>query len=1513
MKVWRSPERFCKYLFRLVSLARIISVDASEQGKPGSNHDHRTHLKVSLPTMLNSLFRKFAAILLCCGVLGLMGCVSGSADAPSKPVAASITLTLTDPVTGAALTSVSMGKPAKVSATVRDTTGAVVPNTVVTFTTTETLVRMLPSSGTALTDASGVATIQVDAASFAAAGATTVSAAATLGTTPVTGSVGISVTSVNSGATGINVALTNPSTGLAVTSISTGNPAKVTATVRDSSGAVVPNAVVTFSTSATLATMIPASGTALTDSFGVATIQIAAASSAAGGATTVSASAEVGGITISANAGFSVIATSTGATGVVSAALTNPATGLAVSSISAGSPGRVTATVRDGSGAPVPNVVVTFSTAATLATMVPASGTALTDAFGVASVQIVGASPIAAGATTVTAIATLGTSTVSGSVAFSVIPSSSGATGISIALTSPSSGMPVSTISMNSAAKVTATVRDGSGALLPNTVVTFNTSAALATMIPASGTALTDASGVASIQIIGASPTAAGATTISATALVSGASVSTSAGFGVLATNTGATGISIALTSPSTGQAVTNVSTGNPAKVTATLRDTAGAVVPNTVVTFTTNATLASMIPSSGTALTDASGVATIQINAASPTAAGAATITAAASVGGASLSASAGFGVTPSSSGVTGTIKVTGLELVNSIRTGDLVTVDAIVNDASGKAVPNTVVTFVTPAALITMFPSSGSVVTDVLGRGSIQIAAASPSAAGAATIAATAIVNGNPVSGSVNINVLATTSAASVAVALTNPATGVAVTNISSGKPARVTATVKNGNGVAVPNTVVTFVTSASMANMTPTSGTALTDSSGIASIQIDPSSPLAAGAATITATATVDGASVVGSASYSVTPSNVGVPGVSVALLDPGTGNAVSSISPGSPAKVKATIRNAAGAGVANTVVTFSTSATLATMTPTTGTALTDASGVATIQIDAASLTAAGATTITATASVEGATVSGSVGFSVSAVNAGLANMTVGTSPLSSYATTSVSVAVTGVPASIPVTINFSSICAGTGKAMLPASVQSVNGVATATYTDKGCASTDTITASVAGLAVTKTVTLTVNSPGAASLQFVSATPQTIVLKGTGGAGLLESSLVKFRAVDSNNVPVSSGINVTFDLTTRTGGILLDGVSTAVTKLTDSNGEATIAVQSGTAPTAVWVNASLSGTSVFSQSNQLRISTGRPAQDRFSLGVTTHNIEGYTANGVTTAVGVIASDRLGNPVPDGTAINFIAEGGQISPSCATVSGTCSVTFTSANPRPTGDSEPNGIVTKGRATVLAYTLGEESFVDANGNNKYDAGETFTDLGDVFIDNKETGVWDATEQSIAYASNSQACSNTISTSPSAPSKARTCDGVWGQAHVRQSDVVVFSGSDGYVKASRPTGTDVPGSIAVPAYSMGGATKCFNSPTFTFYAFDQNKNPLPAGTILTVSFPTSSLNAATISPATVQDSNAAGGTAHSLQITKNFDSSGTACGSLGTSGVTLTVTMTTPNKTVSIVSMTVND
>lgn len=612
----------------------------------------------------------------------------------------------------------------------------------------------------------------------------------------------------------------------------------------------------------------------------------------------------------------------------------------------------------------------------------------------------------------------------------------------------------------------------------------------------------------------------------------------------------------------------------------------------------------------------------------------------------------------------------------------------------------------------------------------------------------------------------------------------------------------------------------------------------------------------------------------------------PSVTLALTDWQSGTTSNSLSIEQPLRATAMVVDAAGKAVPNAVVSFTTdSATLVALIPDVGTALTDASGKASIQLVPKSLTSAGAGRLTAKTEVDGKEASKSTGFSVNAPAVGLANMRVGQSPLSPYGTTGVSVDVTGVARTVPVTVNFSSTCAGQGKASLTSSTVSVAGVATANYEDKGCARTDTITdtitASVAGTTISTSTSLQVDAPGIASIQFVSATPETIVLKGTGSTGFQESALVRFKVVDSNNEPIPNA-QVTFDLSTRTGGILLDTSSAAVTKFTDVNGEAQVSVQAGSNPTPVWVTAQVSagGVTFNTQSVKLTVSTGRPAQDRMSLSVETPNIEGWDLNGVETQVSTFASDRLGNPVPDGTAVNFVASGGQIQPSCTTTNGRCSVKFTSANPRPVGNTEPSVVaVSRGRVAILAYALGEESFLDTSGNGRYDSGEPFNDLGNVYLDRNFNRTFDAaSEEAVVYdATKRSACVTGMSNSPYAPSQAGTCDGVWGQAHVRQANTIVLSGSTASASRFRP----MPGSSDVRTFSMGGVCTA----TMSFYLFDENRNPMPAGTRIYMSsapvtpggifdenIPAGFGDGTGVSSQVVPRSSAPGGTLHALVL-----------------------------------------
>jgi len=530
--------------------------------------------------------------------------------------------------------------------------------------------------------------------------------------------------------------------------------------------------------------------------------------------------------------------------------------------------------------------------------------------------------------------------------------------------------------------------------------------------------------------------------------------------------------------------------------------------------------------------------------------------------------------------------------------------------------------------------------------------------------------------------------------------------------------------------------------------------------------------------------------------------------------------SSVSYGTPVNAYATVLNEDGDAAANIVVTFSTSSSLVTFDPTSATALTNSSGIAIIQLNAASLDSSGAVSISASATPSSASVtSTAVGIAVNGSEITLGAITLGANSISAYGTSSITlpVYVDSALSTVPISVVFTSNCVSSSKATISTPVTTVAGYANSTYTDSGCSQTDKITASVSGATNTSSANIVVAAPATTNIEFTSATPSTIGTSDASSASLQTSSVVKFRVVDSNNNGVS-GTLVDFSVVpaSKPGGLYLSDTSAT----SDSSGYVSVSLISGTVPTPVWVVATVDGTALKSQSNTLTITTGLPTQNFFSLSASTCNIEGWAYDGVTSTLTIIASDRLGTPVPDGTAVNFITEGAQVSSSCTTSSGTCSATFTSSAYRPTD----------GRVTVLAYALGEKSFVDTDGDNAYDSGETYYDIGDPYIDANENSTWDSTEQ---YIPSETAGSSACYTQPAATSlpsdydnalsKENTCTAAWGQNYVRRSYSMVLSGSFAYLS---PTTFDMDSS-------------CLS--TFSATLTDVNGNAMPAATTISIS------------------------------------------------------------------------
>lgn len=241
--------------------------------------------------------------------------------------------------------------------------------------------------------------------------------------------------------------------------------------------------------------------------------------------------------------------------------------------------------------------------------------------------------------------------------------------------------------------------------------------------------------------------------------------------------------------------------------------------------------------------------------------------------------------------------------------------------------------------------------------------------------------------------------------------------------------------------------------------------------------------------------------------------------------------------------------------------------------------------------------------------------------------------------------------------------------------------------------------------------------------AQIAFVSATPKNLALTGTGGPGRQETSTLVFKVMSSSGAVVPGAMLdfALFGLPTGagTGGITLSPSSA----VSSSDGTVSMVVMAGTVNTPVRIIATVRGVApvISVVSDELVVSTGIPDQNSMSLSTEIFNLEGWSHDGCEKPVGskirVSLGDHFNNPVPDGTAVSFTAEGGTVDASCTTLKGICSVDFCASNPRPAD----------GRITIMAYALGEESYTEnsalPNSINRYDLGELYDDLCEPFRD----------------------------------------------------------------------------------------------------------------------------------------------------------------------------------------------
>ena len=677
------------------------------------------------------------------------------------------------------------------------------------------------------------------------------------------------------------------------------------------------------------------------------------------------------------------------------------------------------------------------------------------------------------------------------------------------------SGTATNSVSGNTAVTLRATLLDASGDPISGTPVNFTSTVGVLT--PATGNDLTDTSGVATVEL--GAGTTADAGTVSSTATVDGVQISSNS-LGIQsdggATGAGSATVQVAFTL-TTLDGSSTIGRSNPGTVTATVTDGSGAPLENAIVALGTNA---GELESTGGS-TNATGVFSTILRAG--TTAGSGSLTASVTSGSETVDATPITFFTDGDAVSTVTLSIPAGGTTTNTSNADPVTITATVIDSEGEAVQGAIVTFTKSNAGGDADSGVLSTTIDITNASGVATTNLLPgTVAGPGSITASATVNGEVVNtvaentitfqssgdgpfdgtGSSNLN---------ISLELLNGSGTTFTGSIDADNPGVLQATVTDASGNAVESAVVEFVTDG-VGDVFPVGGSALTNSTGIASVALNAGS--APGAGQATATLIIDEGRF---NSDSLTFNTLGNAGdativVTLTFTDATPGNGTNIITVNDPATVGILVEDENGNNLPNRTASITTS--LGSTSVGTGTAastitaVTDADGRISADLTAGSTFGTGdyvvvvgdtQASVQFTVGIAGLQIgtcsggtsatdctSGGVilsGFAAPLGTATTGALEVDTTPLSAGGTSQVSVVVldaTGSPVS-DVDITFSSNCVeinddttGNPLSSITQTVSSgADGVATATYQDdEGCARTDIITATEASTGETAT---------------------------------------------------------------------------------------------------------------------------------------------------------------------------------------------------------------------------------------------------------------------------------------------------------------------------------------------------------------------------------------------------------------------------------------------------------
>lgn len=484
-------------------------------------------------------------------------------------------------------------------------------------------------------------------------------------------------------------------------------------------------------------------------------------------------------------------------------------------------------------------------------------------------------------------------------------------------------------------------------------------------------------------------------------------------------------------------------------------------------------------------------------------------------------------------------------------------------------------------------------------------------------------------------------------------------------------------------------------------------------------------------------------------------VGELNVTSIILTDTSGNVTRTItSAGANAKVVVTDSN--GDPVSNALVTFT--GDIVIFGTSNGAILTNEDGEANISVKPLDNTTTGSYKLGATVSYDDLTTSTpSYNFSLQTLEVILADVALSSTNLVSGGDTNITLKTRDVISNTNqnnISVTFDASCGTFDNESI---VSSNQGDVSATYQaidDNGnlCEGEQTITVAPVSNP-TNRQTLTINIEGVEASSIVYTSTDDVQL-GANNSGSSKSGSIEFTVYSNGRPAANQRVQISKVFApTDFSFVKLDN-QTPETVTSDSQGRVTVNLYPGALPGPVEIKATLvSNTSVFALSKNVSVATGRATQNGFSLSLS-KNVLATGVDGDIATVTARLVDRVGNPVPNGTVVSFVSEGGRVIPSCATDNGQCSVEFSTQNPRPVDD----------RISLIAYVEGDKSYIDKDGDNQFGAGDILTrNIGDFFRDDNENNQYDDNLGEFVYRRNASNLACGVS-SFSYPNIDSTCD-----------------------------------------------------------------------------------------------------------------------------------------------------